>query len=122
LHVTNKLLRHYFSLPDKILFIENTSERYTCLEVVIGKIIWRLENSPEWINNFVAPLQSNPTLSVKSLDPKDEVERFAKCRWKKSNRRVQKIKSIKRSTRRRKSGPKEKTRKTPQIMKLCVSF
>jgi hypothetical protein len=70
-----KLLRHYFSLPDKILFIDNTNERYTCLEVVKGKIIWRLENSHEWIKYFVASLQNNPTLSVKSLDSIDEVRK-----------------------------------------------
>jgi hypothetical protein len=70
-----KLLRHYFSLPDKILFIDDTNERYTCLEVIKGKILWRLENSPEWIKHFVASLQNNPTLSVKSLDSKDEVRK-----------------------------------------------
>jgi hypothetical protein len=70
-----KLLRHYFSLPDKILFIDDTNERYTCLEVIKGKILWRLENSPEWIKHFVVSLQNNPTLSVKSLDSKDEVRK-----------------------------------------------
>jgi predicted ABC-type ATPase len=70
-----KLIRHYFSLPDKILFIDNTNERYTCLEVEKGKILWRLENFPEWINNFVTSLKNNPTVSIKSLDSIDEVRK-----------------------------------------------
>jgi hypothetical protein len=70
-----KLLHHYFSLPDRILFIDNTNERYTFLEVAKGKILWRLENSPEWIKYFVTSLQNNPTLSVKSLDSVDEVRK-----------------------------------------------
>jgi hypothetical protein len=70
-----KLLRHFFPLPDKILFIDNTNERYTCLEVVTGKILWRLQDSPEWIKNFVASIQINRTLSIKSLNSIDEVRK-----------------------------------------------
>jgi hypothetical protein len=41
-----KLLKYYFSFPDKLLFIDNTNERYTCLEAEKGKILLHPADSP----------------------------------------------------------------------------
>jgi hypothetical protein len=70
-----KLLRHYFSMPDKILFIDNTNGRFTCLEIEKGKIIFHLENSPEWINDFVISFKEDFPSSVRLLNTVDEVRK-----------------------------------------------
>ena len=71
-----KLMRHYFSLPDKLLFIDNTNTSFTCLEAEKGKISFQLKDLPKWVNDFVDSLQVKPVVSVKSLDSIDEVRKL----------------------------------------------
>ena len=68
-----KLMRYYFSMPDKILMIDNTNIPYTCLEAEKGKIVFQLANAPLWVNNFVSSLEQKDIPSAKSLSTIDEV-------------------------------------------------
>jgi hypothetical protein len=68
-----KLMRYYFNMPDKILMIDNTYVRYTCLEAEKGQIVFQISNAPEWINTFVASLEAKSVTSVRSLNSIDEV-------------------------------------------------
>jgi predicted ABC-type ATPase len=68
-----KLMRYYFSMPDKILMIDNTRKRYACLEAEKGKIVFYPSNSPQWIKGFVNSLENKPAPVVRSLNSIDEV-------------------------------------------------
>jgi predicted ABC-type ATPase len=68
-----KLMRYYFNMPDKILMIDNTNVRYTCLEAEKGQILFQLNAVPAWVKNFVVSLESKTITSVRSLKSIDEV-------------------------------------------------
>lgn len=68
-----KLMRHYFNMPDKVLMIDNTFTRYTCLEAEKGRIVFQIANQPQWVTTFLASLEVKPVTSAKSLNSIDEV-------------------------------------------------
>jgi hypothetical protein len=68
-----KLMRFYFNMPDKILMIDNTFVRYTCLEAEKGKIVFQLKAAPAWVKTFLASLDSKTVTSARSLNSIDEV-------------------------------------------------
>lgn len=68
-----KLMRYYFNMPDKILMIDNTYVRYTCLEAEKGQIVFKLTDAPEWVTVFVASLENKTIPSARSLNSIDEV-------------------------------------------------
>ncbi|MBS1662719.1 MAG: hypothetical protein JST68_16870 [Bacteroidetes bacterium] len=81
-----KLMRHYFNLPDKLLLIDNTNNRSTCLEAEKGTIIFQQSTQPQWVKNFIDSMQVKPPISVKSLNSIDEVrELYAKTKSKKDD-------------------------------------
>jgi len=82
-----KLMRHYFSLPDKLLLIDNTNTRFTCLEAEKGSVFFQLADPPKWVKDFVESLQMKPATSAKSLDSIDEVRKlYAKTKSKTENK------------------------------------
>jgi predicted ABC-type ATPase len=75
-----KLMRHYFNMPDKVLMIDNTFTRYTCLEAEKGRIIFQIANAPQWVTAFLASLEVKTITSVRSLDSIDEVRNLYKLK------------------------------------------
>jgi predicted ABC-type ATPase len=71
-----KLMRHYFSMPDKLLLIDNTNFRFTCLEAEKGIISYQKPKAPTWVKEFVESLQAKQTITAKSLDSVDEVRKL----------------------------------------------
>ncbi|HEY6902325.1 MAG TPA: hypothetical protein VI233_16830 [Puia sp.] len=81
-----KLMRHYFHMPDKILFIDNTNTPFTCLEAEKGTIVFQQSDSPQWVKNFIDSMQIKPPTSAKSLNSIDEVrELYTKTKPKKDD-------------------------------------
>lgn len=70
-----KLLRHYFSLPDKLLLIDNTEISQVCLQAEKG-IINLHRGGFNWVEDFVNSLQIKSTVSAKSLTSVDEVRKL----------------------------------------------
>jgi len=68
-----KLMRHYFNMPDKIVMIDNTYTRYTCLEAEKGQIIFQLNSAPGWVKAFLASLESKTVTSARSLNSINDV-------------------------------------------------
>jgi predicted ABC-type ATPase len=68
-----KLMQYYFNMPDKILMIDNTYVRYTCLEAEKGQIVFQLTDAPAWVKLFVASLEKKIVPSARSLNSIDEV-------------------------------------------------
>jgi len=71
-----RLMRHYFAMPDKILMIDNTNTRFTCLEAEKGKIVFQSQNAPQWVIDFVKSLEQKPVSSARSLNSIDEVRKL----------------------------------------------
>lgn len=69
-----KLLRHYFSMPDKLLIIDNTVISQICLQVEKG-IIYLHQGVVNWVDEFVTSLKRNSTVSAKDLASIDEVRK-----------------------------------------------
>lgn len=70
-----RLMRHYFAMPEKIVFVDNTKKRLTCLEVEKGKIVFQNKNSPQWVKDFVASLTIAIPSPAKNLNSIDEVRK-----------------------------------------------
>lgn len=70
-----KLLRHYFSLPDKLLLIDNTVISQICLQAEKG-IIQYHQGIFSWVQEFVDSLKIQPPISAKSLTSIDEVRKL----------------------------------------------
>ena len=73
-----KLLRNYFSLPDKLLLIDNTAViSLICLQAEKGVIHYH-QGAFSWVDDFVKSLQVQIPTSAKSLTSIDEVRKLYK--------------------------------------------
>jgi predicted ABC-type ATPase len=70
-----KLLRHYFSLPDKLLLIDNTVISQVCLQAEKG-IIQDYQSGFNWVEDFVNSLKAQKTVSAKTLTSIEEVRKL----------------------------------------------
>ena len=71
-----KLLKYYFSLPDKLLIIDNTDLSTICLQAEKGVINYQQDVPFKWVADFKATLESKPTISAKSLSSVEEVRKL----------------------------------------------
>ena len=79
-----KLLRHYFSLPDKLLLIDNTEISQVCLQAEKG-IINLHHQGFNWVDDFLNSLQTKNPVSIKDLSSIDEVRKLYETTKKKSD-------------------------------------
>ena len=70
-----KLLRHYFSLPDKLLLIDNTVISQVCLQAEKG-VIQHYQPDFNWVEDFVKSMQVQMPVSAKTLTSIDEVRKL----------------------------------------------
>ena len=70
-----KLLRQYFSMPDKILFIDNTVISLICLQAEKG-VIYLHQGVVKWVEDFVNSLKVKTPISAKALTTIDEVKKL----------------------------------------------
>jgi predicted ABC-type ATPase len=81
-----KLLRHYFSVPDKLLIIDNTDLAIVCLQADKGDIKYQVDDPFEWIGNFLASLETKTSISARSLSSIEEVRKLYES--KRSNKEI----------------------------------
>lgn len=79
-----KLLRHYFSLPDKLLLIDNTEISQVCLQAEKGIINLHYQGF-KWVDDFFNSLQIKSPVSVKALSSIEEVRKLYEATKKKSD-------------------------------------